>query len=347
MANTLSQSELDEFNVRQQDMMNNLTKLQNMELDLYKELEAKVSSGGTTAEKDLLVSRIQTLSDTRMDMYRDLMDNYEIIRQSVGQTRGDLVDQLALIDIVQQQLDSLRMQAGNLSSIKTGKERMIEINTYYGKKYMAQKELMQIIILTCVPLLILSLLTKFGKIATNISIMIGAVVLIIGAYYTVMKLIDINRRSKLVFDEYDWGGAPPTGDLDAGAGAGAGASMSGFGIGSCIGQHCCSPGMIYNSELNKCEVETRWEDKDSINYMYGMVNEGAGQSNKNFKFLGKVDSLEQCKQKSLEDKTNKYQNVVYHKPSFGEPWAKACYGNIKGMSNNPQSMNNVVSSLLL
>lgn len=254
MARKLSQSEIDEFNARQRDIMTRLTELQNMELDMYKQLEATISKGGTQAERDLLFTRIQTMSDTRMDMYRDLKDNYGIIRQSVGQTRGNLVNQLSLIDIVQQQLDSLRKQAGDLSTMKTGKERMIEINTYYGKKFMAQKELMQIVILTCVPLLILALLAKFGTIATNISVLLGTVVIIIGLYFAVMKFIDINRRSKQIFDEYDWGGAPPTQDGDLVTDTSADSNMSGFNLGSCIGQACCSPGMVYNSELHKCEV---------------------------------------------------------------------------------------------
>lgn len=80
--------------------------------------------------------------------------------------------------------------------------------------------------------------------------------------------------------------------------------------------------------------------------MYGMVNEGAGQSNDNFKYLGRTENLEECKQKSLADTANKYQNVVYHTSNFGAPWTKACYGNIKGKANNPQPLANTITSIL-
>lgn len=258
MARQLTQSELDEFNTRQRDMIQQLTDIQNIEMDMYQKLASNVSNKGTQAERDNLLMRIQTLSESRMDMYRDLMDNYAIIRQSVGQTRGDLTDQLALIDVAQQQLDALRRQTGELGNGKTGKERMIEINTYYGKKYAAQKELMQIVILTCVPLLVLALLAKFGTLAGNIASAIGSVVLVTGLYFIVRKFIDINSRSNMVFDEYDWQFDPaalkPTVieyDLAQLKGIMPTANVETSG---CFGQACCSKGMVYDETLSKCVI---------------------------------------------------------------------------------------------
>ena len=239
-------------------MIQQLTDVQNIEQDMYQQLARNVSNGGTTAEKDSILARIQTLSQNRMDMYRDLMDNYAIIRQSVGQTRGDLTDQLALIDIAQQQLDALRKQTGELGDGKEGKERMIEINTYYGKKYAAQKELMQIVILTCVPLLVLALLAKFGSLAGNIASAIGALVLVIGLYFIVRKFIDINSRNNMEFDEYDWQFDPaalkPTVieyDLAQLRGVMPTADIS---IGGCFGQACCAQGTVYDDTLSKCVI---------------------------------------------------------------------------------------------
>lgn len=257
MVRELSQSELVDFNQRQQDITTKLTDLQNIELYMYAELEKLVHDPNSTPrDKNALLTRINTISDTRMDMYGDLMDNYAVIRQSVGQTRGNLVDQLALIDTVQQQLDSLRKQAGsNLSSTKIGKQRMIEINTYYGQKYMAQKELMQIVILTCVPLLLLALLAKFGTLGREIASMIGTVVLVVGIYYIIRKIIDIKRRNNQVFDEYDWGTAPPSDasamDISSDGQVDGSTDLS---MGGCFSQQCCSSGLVYNNEHNKCEI---------------------------------------------------------------------------------------------
>ena len=115
------------------------------------------------------------------------MDNYAIIRQSVGQTRGDLTDSLALIDIAQQQL-GLRKQTGQLGDGKLGKERMIEINTYYGK-YAARRAYAdhRSYVRSFADLGS----AKFGTLAGSIASAIGSVVLVIGLFI-IRKFIDIN-----------------------------------------------------------------------------------------------------------------------------------------------------------
>lgn len=252
----LSQSQLDEFNQRQSDMIQNLRQLQQQEMNLYQQLEANVAANGDTAVRDQLVAKISTISEARMNMYRDLLDNYAVIRDSVAQTRGDLVDQMTLIDVVQQQLDSLRRQVGNINAEKTGKERMIEINTYYGKKYMAQKELMQMIILTCVPLLILALLAKFGTLGRQVASVLGGIILVIGLYYIIRKIIDISSRNKLVFDEYDWSFDPanlkPTVvEYDMGQLGMVDTGYLGSSLG-CFGQQCCSNGTKFDKSTLRC-----------------------------------------------------------------------------------------------
>jgi hypothetical protein len=255
MVVVLSREDLQAFNQRQSDLIKSVKQLQSQEMQLYGELEANVAANGDTAARDLLVVKIDQLSNARMDMYRDLMDNYAVIRDSVGQTRGDLVDQLTLIDIVQQQLDSLRRQTSSLNAETSGKQRMIEINTYYGKKYMAQKELMQLIILTCVPLLVLALLAKFGTLGNQIASILGSVVLVVGLYYIVRKVIDISTRSNMNFDEYDWAFDPaelhPTVieyDLEQ-LGAVSGSLTGTLG---CVGQQCCSAGTTYDQNTLRC-----------------------------------------------------------------------------------------------
>ena len=256
MVVVLSREDLDAFNQRQSDMIKSLKELQGQEMSLYKQLESNVAANGDKNKNAELVKKIDELSTARMDMYKNLMDNDAIMCDSVGQTRGDLVDQMTLIDVVQQQLDSLRQQTSNISDERVGKERMVEINTYYGKKYMAQKELMQMIILTCVPLLILALLTKLGHLGGQIASILGGIILVIGLYYIVRKIIDISTRSSMVFDEYDWAFDPaelhPTvieydmEQLGMATNGGFGAMLG------CMGQACCSDGTKFDTKTLRC-----------------------------------------------------------------------------------------------
>merc|ERR1712154_301921 len=82
----------------------------------------------------------------------------------------------------------------------------------------------------------------------------------------------------------------------------------------------------------------KWNDIENMNYKYSMIPGGAGSSNDNFVFLGKVKSLDECKQNAMNDEKNVYQNVVWVTPMFGEAdneWQRTCYGNIDGAENNP------------
>ena len=93
--------------------------------------------------------------------------------------------------------------------------------------------------------------------------------------------------------------------------------------------------------------EGNWEIIPNMNYMYGMVD-GAGTTNSNYVYLGKVGNIEECIQKAKKDVNNIYQNVVYTKANSGpsgSSYNNMCYGNIKGTSNNPVKENGVTTAL--
>lgn len=88
----------------------------------------------------------------------------------------------------------------------------------------------------------------------------------------------------------------------------------------------------------------RWDDIPNENYMYGMVNI-PGESTEDWKYLGKSNTLDECKLKAVEDKKNVYSSVVYTSNEFQGKFKDTCYGNIKGKQNNPQYDKHVISSL--
>lgn len=251
MVSELTEEDFKKFNNTQGNIIENIQDIQKIEIELYKELEANVSNNGSKAERDIYLARIEKLSEIRMDMYRNIMDNYEDIRKTLNTTNSELSEKLILIDVVQQQLDSLRRQTSELNQEKTGKKRMIDINNYYGKKYMAQKELMQMIIITSVPLLALALLTKFGKVGLKVASVFGGVILLFGLYFIIRKWFDISIRTNYNFDEYDWGFKAPEQEA-AFEVEPAETEATSLNLGSCVGQACCTKGMTYDEVINKC-----------------------------------------------------------------------------------------------
>lgn len=151
---------------------------------------------------------------------------------------------------------------GRLESIKTeqnNKMRLVEINSYYSKKYEAQSEIMKIIIIVSVITLILWILdTKqvlpipsfVTTILISLSITIGAVVIFYKCYYLIL-------RNNVDYDQIDFDipsnklpiiDTSPTRKIHGGTGP---ASSN---AGQCINDECCPPGFAYNTELNFCTV---------------------------------------------------------------------------------------------
>jgi len=99
--------------------------------------------------------------------------------------------------------------------------------------------------------------------------------------------------------------------------------------------------------LIKNAVQTKnynsWVELKDQNYMYDMIDRD-GNSNSNFKFLGKTDSLNECKLKAVEDKQNIYSSVVYNTSAIKGDYSKSCYGSIKGRRQNKHAEIGVITS---
>ena len=121
---------------------------------------------------------------------------------------------------------------------------------------------MKILIIVCVPLLIITILSKKGLIPANIADIITAIVIIIGSVIIVMKLYDLTIRNNMNFDEYEWGvnseSLPITSDATTTKIKTAKSndffdSLLNFG---CVGEKCCSDGMYYDDSKEQCLTGT-------------------------------------------------------------------------------------------
>jgi hypothetical protein len=88
--------------------------------------------------------------------------------------------------------------------IKNNKNRQVQLNTYYGKRFMAQTGVLRIFIYTCIPILFLLILTKSELFPTYIAGILIIITILIGAIFIYLGIEDINKRDKVNFDEYAW-----------------------------------------------------------------------------------------------------------------------------------------------
>ena len=162
-----------------------------------------------------------------------------------------------LSDFASTQLADASANAEELISANDGKKRMIELNTYYGKRFNAQAGVVKLFIYTCVPVLILAILANAGLIPTTIAGFIIVIIIVTGLIYIYAAVSDINRRSKMNFDEYEWEFDPSrVGNMSKSNPDYVSKGGMGAGIGSgCANGDCCGPNTMWDPNSGICNAQ--------------------------------------------------------------------------------------------
>lgn len=281
MNGSLSADALKQNSDGYQTTLNNIKDLQNLEKDLYTKLEISATSQGNAAEQTDLINRINKISQIRMSLLQTLNTMSNTLQTQVGNSRVDLVDQLTLIGVIEEQLNQIKAQMNQSDNIKNNKLRMVEINTYYGKRYRAYTELMKIVIFSCILFLILALLKKKELLPENIANGLLSIFLIISLFFFLRKVNDIYWRDNMDFDQFNWFNVPDSyektvfeydkeaieginlaDDLEDGL---YDVTKDASSIVGCVGADCCSKKMKYDKKKQKCV------DKDEVDSFLTMA----------------------------------------------------------------------------
>ena len=130
---------------------------------------------------------------------------------------------------------------------------MVEINTYYGKRYNAHANIMKTIFIFCIPIIILAVLANSGILPPNIYRFLSGAVIIIAVILLGYQLIDLSNRDNMNWDEYNWYFNQNNAPTDSSDGT-ASSSSNPWSTPSltCVGSECCYEGSTYDSSKNIC-----------------------------------------------------------------------------------------------
>jgi len=202
MENNSDDSTMEE---RNEQTLNDVQQLQQIELELYTSLEENATNNSLTPDQQTkIINRINEISQMRINLYENLNDVYSFFQKNVNSSRNTVSEQVMAIQIVENELNEAKKRLDLLDEEKINKMRLVEINTYYGKQYNSQADVMKIIVFMCFPILILALLMNKNIIPRNIGGLIIIIIIIIGVLALVAKIIDNSNRDKMNYDEYDW-----------------------------------------------------------------------------------------------------------------------------------------------
>jgi hypothetical protein len=178
-------------------------------------------------------------------------------QQNVTTSQNTIQQQMFAIDIVENELNEAKGRAKALENQKYDKLRLVEINTYYGKRFSAHKEIVKVIVYICIFMLITIILGKKEILPRNIYITLNGMIIVIGIIVIGKKMIDLSNRDNMNFDEYDWyfnkEKAPSNTDTTSTSSD----PWASFKT-TCVGDMCCNPtqGLIYDSVNKVCVLNT-------------------------------------------------------------------------------------------
>lgn len=245
MTDNLNFNDLQERNNK---VLSDISQLQQQEMELYQRIN---QSDMTPESRGLMMDRINQLSQHRTVLYGSLKDQYEFQNESVSGTITTLGEQMYAINIVENELNEAKKRLNELENQRNDKLRLVQINTYYGKKYAAYKNIMKIVVYACIPLIILGYLGNIGLIPTNLNMFLMAIIIFIVVLMIGGAMVDVSSRANMNFDEYEWAfdknNAPrgePTEKVNPW-------DLSGINL-TCVGAQCCTEGMTYDKSIKKC-----------------------------------------------------------------------------------------------
>jgi hypothetical protein len=201
MPNTqVTQDQRKQIYTKQINVLKQVQNLQNMEKNLYIEL----NQAKTASQRQSLILRINNLSVERMRLYENLIYYTQVIRGSVQQNRASLDNTTYNINLVEENMNKTKEVLDKNNSEQANQYRLIQINTYYGKKYAANTEIIKTIIFFMIPLLGLAILTNKSILNAQMTRYLSAVIIVIGIIVVGRQVVDIMYRNNMNFDKFDW-----------------------------------------------------------------------------------------------------------------------------------------------
>ena len=149
--------DFDSLQERNQQVLNNISQLQGQEITLYNSLD---DVNLTSEQKQQIINKINEISQMRTNLYASLKDTYSFYQKNVSASKNTLGQSMEAIDILENELNQSKIKLNLLEDQKYNKLRLVEINTYYGKRYNAHSGLMKTIVIICIPIIILTILAN-------------------------------------------------------------------------------------------------------------------------------------------------------------------------------------------
>jgi len=239
-------------------IVSDIKQLQTTEMQLYTTLDDQNLSQD---QRTNIINQINDIGQTRSTLYNSLKNMASSYQQNVSTSQDTIQQQMFAVDIVENELNEAKVRMQALENDKYNKLRLVEINTYYSKRFGAHKEIVKTVVYVCIFMLIIIILGKKEIIPRNIYIVLNGMVIVIGVIIIGKKMIDLSNRDNMNYDEYNWYFDKEKAPSDTGGSGSATTQPTdpwASTTADCVGGMCCTatPGLMYDSVNKVCVVST-------------------------------------------------------------------------------------------
>lgn len=150
------------------------------------------------------------------------------------------------------------IRADESTTENINKSRLLEINTYYGKKRLAQNAVLKTVGIMLISIMILWLIGEYFPIIPSWLLSLSmSMTLAVGSLMIIFKTADMSHRNNMNYDTYDiptFGNLPQIKPVSGTQGSisGLGSSTNLIGGKHCTDNSCCPKFYTFNSSLGYC-----------------------------------------------------------------------------------------------
>ena len=196
----------DIMNVQYGNLIDSINEIHSFEGSLFDKLQTVENGGKADMSASDLRSRIEDLSRLRNQLYVDLTNMLTSTQCSLADSRQNLADQVAMVEIVKKEFDVAEQTIKELEIVKDNRQRMVEISTYEKERFASHKNIFRTIAFCGLGILLSIFVINYGfpsigkaGIVTSIAV---ALVL------TVRQIYDIWWKDNMDWKRYNFGGLP-------------------------------------------------------------------------------------------------------------------------------------------
>ena len=151
--------------------------------------------------------------------------------------------------------ERLDAKAQEIATASTGQKRVIQLNESYRKRTAAYTKAVVAIVMALAVVVILKVVQGYIPIPEVVLTLVYILLLSLSILYAAYVVLEVINRDKTNYDRLD---VPPPvipteydNERNKNAAAGMG-DLLGTLPGMCIGDNCCAPGTVYDSDEGKC-----------------------------------------------------------------------------------------------